>query len=733
MKYYVQLFSPHGLIRHKNTEIGRDKDTGGQVKYVLELLEALSLDPRIRKIDLVTRKIVDKRVPSDYGREIEIVNDKARIVRIQCGGLLYKEKESLWNHLDEFVDKVIRFNEAQEDFPDVVHGHYADGNYIAGELSKVFNTIFIATGHSLGRNKKNILLREGLSAEKINTRFNIEKRIQVEENTLSMADAVIVSTQHEIASQYKLYENNDKARYQVIPPGINHHIFYPYFRAVMPGFTMSTEEEIATFRINSEIERFLFSPEKPLILSIGRADKRKNFETIINSYGKDKELQAMANLAIFAGVRKDISLMSPDEQETLTNLLLLMDKYDLYGKMAIPKKNDPFNEVPEIYRIAARKKGVFINATPGENFGLTIVESAACGLPVVASPTGGPKDIVGNLENGLLVNVEKPEEIANGLKSVLADGQQWDEYSEKGIIKSKEMYSWDAHAKKYIQLLDSISEKEQKTETGKAPGNTLLKTPVYFISDLDGTLIEGEEAPGLSELVDFLKENSNRVVFGISTGRNVQLTREALSQHPLLSRAEIIICSVGTEIYYTSDFIADKGWEKHINYQWERKKLLEALNDHSALELQEEEAQTPHKLSYYIKGVFGDDQLAELYKMLDSKQLRAKIFVTDNTHLDLVPVRSGKGKALHYLSYKWKKPIQNFIVSGNGGNDIGMLGGRTNGIVVSNHSPELVVLKENSNVYFSKNPLAEGVLEGIRYYFKNRKHLYKILEENIHT
>lgn len=142
------------------------KIPGGQVKYVLELLEALSLDPRIRKIDLVTRKIVDKRVPSDYGREIEIVNDKARIVRIQCGGLLYKEKEALWNHLDEFVDKVIRFTEAQEDFPDVVHGHYADGNYIAGELSKVFNTIFIATGHSLGRNKKNILLREGLSAEK---------------------------------------------------------------------------------------------------------------------------------------------------------------------------------------------------------------------------------------------------------------------------------------------------------------------------------------------------------------------------------------------------------------------------------------------------------------------------------------------------------------------------------------------------------------------------------------
>ena len=62
-----------------------------------------------------------------------------------------------------------------------------------------------------------------------------------------------------------------------------------------------------------------------------------------------------------------------------------MDKYDLYGKMAIPKKNDPQQEVPEIYRLAARRKGVFVNATPGENFGLTVLESAACGLPVIAT------------------------------------------------------------------------------------------------------------------------------------------------------------------------------------------------------------------------------------------------------------------------------------------------------------------------------------------------------------
>ncbi len=142
--YYIQLFSPHGLIRYANPEIGRDKDTGGQVKYVLELLENLSTHPDVRKVDLFTRRIVDKRVSAAYGKEIETVNKKARVIRIACGGNLYRPKETLWDYLDEFVDKTIRFIEKQDDFPDVVHGHYADGNYIAGQISDVYGIPFIA-------------------------------------------------------------------------------------------------------------------------------------------------------------------------------------------------------------------------------------------------------------------------------------------------------------------------------------------------------------------------------------------------------------------------------------------------------------------------------------------------------------------------------------------------------------------------------------------------------------
>ena len=717
--YYIQLFSPHGLIRYNDPEIGRDRDTGGQVKYVLELLENLSQHPQVRKVDLFTRRIVDKRVSSSYEREIETINEKARIIRITCGGNAYRSKETLWDHLDEFVDKTIRFIEKQDDFPHVVHGHYADGNYLAGQISEVFGIPFIATGHSLGRNKKNILLKEGLPEEKINEKFNMDRRIEEEENLLNNADIIIVSTQHEIDTQYGLYKNKKATRFEVIPPGLNTDLFYPFYRFDMPSFKMSIEQEQALYRVNSDIERFLFNPAKPLILSIGRADKRKNFETIIQSYGQDKELQAMANLAIFAGVRKDITKMAADEQDILTNLLLLLDKYDLYGKMAIPKKNDPTLDVPEIYRVAARKKGVFVNATPGENFGLTIVEAAACGLPVVASPTGGPKEILEHCENGLLVDVENPVAIAEALKKIIADQSLWDKYSANGILATNQLYSWTAHCNKYMDIIEDLFRRkgtDTLTYANKtAFGKKLAKAKQFIISDLDGTLIEGSKIDGLRELKQWIVDHKEQVVFGVASGRNKEITEQAFANYDL-PNPDVLICSAGSEIYYTKKFIPDNGWESHIDYQWKRNELQKELSKFPGIRLQEPAAQWRFKLSYYVDDNFDEDDMANLYKFLDDRKLRAKILLTDNKYLDLLPFRASKGNAVRYLSYKWKVPLEHFITAGNSGNDKDMLTGKTKGIVVANYSPELEELRNNKFIYFTQYPLAKGVLEGINFY-----------------
>lgn len=717
-KYYIQMFSPHGLIRYQDPEIGGDKDTGGQVKYVLELLEALSKHEKVRKVDLFTRLIKDKRVDASYANDIELVNEKARIVRIPCGGTRYRKKEKLWSYLDEFIEKTIRFNKDQDDIPDLVHGHYADGNYIAQRISEFFRIPFFFTGHSLGRNKKDILLEQGMLPEKINEVFNIERRIDVEEEAISKADVIITSTQHEIDTQYQSYHSFQEGNFKVIPPGISSDVFFPFYRHIMPSFEMSIEQEQTLYGITAEIERFFFDPNKPLILSIGRPDKRKNFETIIEMYGTDKELQTVANLAIFAGVRKDISKMPHEEQEILTNLLLLLDKYDLYGKLALPKKNDPKLEIPEIYRLAARKKGVFINATPGENFGFTVVEAAACGLPVIAASSGGPKEILKNCKNGILVDVNETQNLADAVKKIIGNGTTWESYSSNGIKGIHEHYLWEKHVDLYIKAIEELNKKSATNVLEKQMTpieRRLSKANSFIISDLDGTLITEEEEYSSNSFKQWYEARKDEIVFGIATGRNKELTKEALKQFDLPS-PDILICSAGSELYYTEEFIPDSGWETHISYEWNRENLEQLLNKFPKLQLQEPEAQWKFKLSYYVDDDFNDDNLAALNKFLDDHNIKANILLTDNKFLDFLPLRASKGNVLKYLSSKWKSPLEQFITAGNGGNDYDMLKGETKGIVVANYSPELESLRKHKDIYFSGTPLAEGVLEGIQYY-----------------
>jgi sucrose-phosphate synthase len=717
MALYIQLFSPHGLIRGGDPEVGKDRDTGGQVKYVLELLQALSQHEEVGRVDLFTRRIAAKEVAADYANSIEIINDKARIVRIDCGPEEYLPKEMLWDYLDEFTDRVIRFLKEEKLVPDVVHGHYADGNYIASQLAQLLNVPMVATGHSLGRNKKDLLLTEQWSESEIDAQFKINHRISIEEKALQEAAAVVVSTRHEIKVQYINYENCERANFHVLPPGINNDVFYPYYRLEMPGYQMPTQQELAVHHVGREIDRFLYQPEKPFILSIGRADKRKNFEAIIAAYGQDKELQAMANLVIFAGERNDIARLPEEEQTIFTNLLLLMDKYDLYGKMAIPKKNDPLNEIPEIYRLAARKRGVFVNATPGENFGLTIIEAAACGLPVIADCSGGPEELVRTCENGLLVSVDEGKALAEAMKKLIADQKLWEQCSANGI-RAATQYSWEEHAHKYVRLLKRIKAAKGGS-TLKAP--KLLAADYAFVSDLDGTLIGPNLDDSLEDISQWIRKNRTKWIFGIATGRNKRLTKQAIWEYKL-PQPDIMICSAGTEIYYGAAWMKDNGWDNYIKDQWQPEALLELLSDWKEIELQEQEAQNAFKISFNVReGLEATVLATRLQDLFAANDLSVQIYLTEGKYLDIVPWRAGKGNALKYLSNKWGLPMENFLTAGNGGNDIDMLGGAYPSIVVPGHDPELKVLRQNANVYFSELPLGKGIYEGINYFFAQQE------------
>jgi len=717
-KLYIQMFSIHGLLRSENMEMGHDADTGGQINYVVELGKALSERGDVEGIDLFTRLIMDKAVSEDYFRPIEKVNDKFRIVRIQCGGRKYIRKELLWPHLDEYVDKTIKFIKRENAIPDIVHGHYADAGYVAMQLAKIFGIPLIFTGHSLGRVKREKLLNDGLEEADIIKKYKIDHRIHIEEDILKNADLVITSTKQEIEKQYGMYRNSNLPTYRVIPPGLNLERFYPYYHDMLPEAEKDEVEIYARASVVKELNRFFSHPDKPLILALSRPDERKNIPGLVKAYGEDLELQAMSNLAVFAGIRKDITEKEENERNVLTRMLLLMDKYDLYGKMAIPKKHDFEYEVPELYRIAAEKKGVFVNPALTEPFGLTLLEASATGLPIVATHDGGPKDIIQNCDNGILVDPTNTKEIAAALKKIITDHDTWEKFSKNGITNVRKHYTWEKHTKNYIKEVKKLVTEIPESEMGIAVpsdsiGKRLAGLNYLIITDIDNTLIGSEEDENLNDLLELLTKNRSVIGFGVATGRTVDSAVEYLKQHNVHT-PDIIISSVGSEIYYGKDLHYAQGWDTHISKEWNRSKIVELLKGVDFLEYQEETTQRRFKISYLMRP--GKDRLAMIHDLLLKHKCRYNLIYSHQRYLDILPYRASKGKAIRYLSYKWEIPLKNIFVCGDSGNDEEMLRGEPLGVVVGNYSKELEKLKHRKNIYFAKQKYAGGIIEAIKHY-----------------
>ena len=59
------------------------------------------------------------------------------------------------------------------------------------------------------------------------------------------------------------------------------------------------------------------------------------------------------------GTRDDLRELAVGQRRVLLNILTLIDVYNLYGKVAYPKTHVP-TDVPELYRLATRSRGVFI-------------------------------------------------------------------------------------------------------------------------------------------------------------------------------------------------------------------------------------------------------------------------------------------------------------------------------------------------------------------------------------
>lgn len=694
----ISLISLHGLIRADDCELGRDADTGGQVKYVLELARELASHPNVREVELLTRQIIDPKISPDYAQLEEPISENAKIVRIPFGPKRYLKKEALWPYIEMFVDQtLVHFR--RTGLPNIIHGHYADAGLAGAQLARLLHIPFIFTGHSLGRVKRQRLSLGKASEESLEKKYKFALRTEAEETALETASMVVTSTSQEVQDQYELYDHYVPSRMEVIPPGVDLTLF-------APPVDDWREPEFA-----AEINRFLRDPSKPMILAMARPDERKNLEKLVQVYGQSEQLRELANLVLILGRRDDLRELPKPQQQVIRNVMYLIDQYDLYGSVAYPKSHTP-DDVPDLYRLAVRGHGVFVNPALTEPFGLTLLEAGATGLPIVATNDGGPRDIIANCENGLLVDPLDGAAIEKALLRVLTEPEQWQQWSAAGIRGTRKHYSWSNHANRYLRDLDDIMDHSAEPVLVDRPRERRLpEFDRLIITDLDNTLTGDPEA--LADFNELVREHEN-IGFGIATGRRLDSAMELIDDLGL-PRPDLIDTDAGTQLHYGDSLTADRSWRKQIGYAWQPDQIRQLLDPVPGIFRQKENHQSEFKISYEIDTT-ECPSIAEIKKLLREAGVRAKVVLSLGMYMDIIPVRGGSDLSIRHLLWKWGFSPENVLVAGDSGNDAGMLLGRTLGVVVANYSPELERLRKRPRVYFASAPHARGILEGIDYY-----------------
>ena len=695
----------HGLFRSRDLELGRDADTGGQTLYVLELARGLAARPEVDRVEVVTRLIQDRRVSLDYARSEESIGPGASIVRFPFGPRRYLRKEQLWPYLDDLADQLVARLQQPEHRPDWIHAHYADAGYVGALVSRRLGIPLVFTGHSLGREKLRRLLAGGGDHDQIEQAFSISRRIDAEELALAHADLVITSTRQEADEQYSRYGRFQADRAQVVPPGVDASRFHPQ------GSATETQE------IDGLLSPFLRNPELPPLLAISRAVRRKNIPALVEAFGRSAVLRERHNLVLVLGCREDPRQLEKQQREVFQQVFDLVDRYDLYGQVAYPKQHRR-DQIPAIYRWAAKRRGLFVNPALTEPFGLTLLEAAACGLPMVATDDGGPRDILARCDNGLLVDVTDLEALQDGLERAGSDRSRWHRWSDNGIEAVSRHFSWDAHICSYLALMQQNLEVRETARSLAAPA--AASSPLadrLLLLDLD----QGLEQPENDSLVA-LREQLQRdartgqpSALGIITGRSLAAARQRFAELHLPDPG-VWITRAGTEIVYGQSQEPDPGWSRTIAIDWNRSQVEQALEDLGAhLKLQEPVHQGPFKVSYLLRQS-GEAILPLVRQRLRQRDQAARPSLRCHWFLDVMPLRASRSEAIRYLSLRWGLPLDRILVVASEQGDGELVRGLPATVVLAEHDPSLDSFRHQSRVYYASRQSVSGVLEGLQHY-----------------
>jgi starch synthase len=316
---------------------------------------------------------------------------------------------------------------------DIVHTHtwYVS---MAGFLAKkLYGVPFVLTTHSLEP------LR-AWKAEQLGSGYAMSS--WMERTAILDADAVIAVSQGTKADIQKAYPDVDPGRIHVIYNGI----------------------DLAEYQKTSETKALTdhgVDPSIPYLLFVGRITRQKGVTHLVDAI---RYLPAETQIVLCAG--------APDTPEIANELRQKVDaaRKD-HPRIVWIEKMVTRQETIQLYSHAR----VFCCPSVYEPFGIINLEAMACRAPVVASATGGIKEVVVHDKTGYLVPFDQdpvtsfprdPEKFAKDLamriNELLKDPEKCKQFGDAGRQRVEDIFSWTAIAHQTIDLYKRLIERKKK-------------------------------------------------------------------------------------------------------------------------------------------------------------------------------------------------------------------------------------------------------------------------------
>jgi sucrose-6F-phosphate phosphohydrolase len=235
-----------------------------------------------------------------------------------------------------------------------------------------------------------------------------------------------------------------------------------------------------------------------------------------------------------------------------------------------------------------------------------------------------------------------------------------------------------------------------------------------FSTDLDGTLLGNPEAAWRFAEKWAALEPRRRPLLVYNTGRTVADT-QALIAARQLPAPEFIIGSVGTELH---DSLYNRGTDFRAQFgqNWDLARVEEIVGATPGVKRQPPEVRHDFKSSWFWTRARRED-INDLERRLLEAGIEAAVIYSCRYFLDVVPLRAGKGRALAWLCQGLSIPLTHVLVAGDTANDTAMfLLPGVSGIIVENALPELLAAAVNERVFVARQPMADGVLEGLAHF-----------------